>query len=80
VLIWKRRGPGLGIYADGAAHRYSIYSIGARNWVVACVPLHEGKPRTAGKKYDEHNPSQAFAKEIAQKWEDAREAPDHRQA
>lgn len=71
TLTWKRRASGgLGVYADGAEHRYYVYRMtGRRPWVVKIVRLREGVEARSGAQYDEHNETQALAKAIAQAYE-----------
>jgi hypothetical protein len=77
-LTWKRRGPGLGIVAEGAEHRYYVYRMtqGANSWTLKVVRLVDGPaglrlsaPGNAGVQYDEHNHSQALTKAIAEFYE-----------
>lgn len=75
-LTWKRRGPGLGIYADGAEHRYYVYRMtqGANSWTLKILPLYDGPgglrlARSGPAQYNEFNHSQAITKELAEAYE-----------
>jgi hypothetical protein len=75
TLNWQARGRGLGLYADGADHRFYVYKMhGRRPWVVKVSRLETVAgirvPRPTGALYDENNESQKLAKAIAQAFED----------
>jgi hypothetical protein len=77
ILVWKRRGPGLGIMADGQEHRYYVYRMtkGANSWTLKILPLYDGPgglrlARSGPAQYNEFNDSQAITKALAEAYED----------